>query len=184
MERVCRSSVCVHKALSCFSTLNPAGPPAPPAPPAPPKAPAPAGLGTPKGCQRSQIEQQKSVRSKVSLKLSMSRSCCSSKFTLASWLQPILPPWNRCPAQFPSSCPAPQHPPSPRAQFALPSTKPLYIQVPSPPLHRDHFTQFAFYKNPPQHKLSPSGKESVLTALLLVFIHGPASSVLLARRAA
>ena len=111
MERVCRSSVCVHKALSCFSALNPAGPPAPPAPPAPPEAPAPAGLGTPKGCQRSQIEQQKSVRSKVSLKLSMSRSCCSSKFTLASWLQPILPPWNRCPAQFPSSCPAPQHPP-------------------------------------------------------------------------
>ena len=111
MERVCRSSVCAHKALSCFSALNPAGPPAPPAPP---KAPAPAGLGTPKGCQRSQIEQQKSVRSKVSLKLSMSRSCCSSKFTLASWLQPILPPWNRCPAQFPSSCPAPpstQHPP-------------------------------------------------------------------------
>ena len=129
MERVCRSSVCAHKALSCFSALNPAGPPAPPAPPAspaptappappaPPKAPVPAGLGTPKGCQRSQIEQQKSVRSKVSLKLSMSRSCCSSKFTLASWLQPILPPWNRCPAQFPSSCPAPQHPPSPRAQF-------------------------------------------------------------------
>ena len=114
MERVCRSSVCAHKALSCFSALNPAGPPAPsapPAPPAPPKAPVPAGLGIPKGCQRSQIEQQKSVRSKVSLKLSMSRSCCSSKFTLASWLQPILPPWNRCPAQFPSSCPAPQHPP-------------------------------------------------------------------------
>ena len=112
--------------------------------------------------------------------------CCRDDLalTLAPRLQPILPPWNRCPAQFPSSCPAPQHPPSPRAQFALPSTKPLYIQVPSPPLHRDHFTQFAFYKNPPQHKLSPSGKESVLTALLLVFIHGPASSVLLARRAA
>ena len=123
MERVCRSSVCAHKALSCFSALNPAGPPAPsapPAPPAPPEAPAPAGLGTPKGCQRSQIEQQKSVRSKVSLKLSMSRSCCSSKFTLASWLQPILPPWNRCPAQFPSSCPAPPH--HPVLNFALPST--------------------------------------------------------------
>ena len=97
-------------------------------------------LEPPKDASVHRLSNKKSVRSKVSLKLSMSRSCCSSKFTLASWLQPILPPWNRCPAQFPSSCPAPQHPPSPRAQFCPSFHQPLYIQVPSPPLHTDHFT--------------------------------------------
>ena len=64
-------------------------------------------LEPPRDASVHRLSNKKSVRSKVSLKLSMSRSCCSSKFTLASWLQPILPPWNRCPAQFPSSCPAP-----------------------------------------------------------------------------
>ena len=40
--------------------------------------------------------------------------CCRDDLalTLAPRLQPILPPWNRCPAQFPSSCP-PTQPPNP-----------------------------------------------------------------------
>ena len=65
--------------------------------------------------------------------------CCRDDLalTLAPRLQPILPPWNRCPAQFPSSCP-PTQPPNPQPPSNLCSVLPFLppkhptIQVSSP----------------------------------------------------
>ena len=97
--------------------------------------------------------------------------CCSQPAALLS-LAPILPPWNRCPAQFPSSCP-PSHPLLP------PPTTPCPILPFLPPnhpklncLHLPTSTDHFFKIVSPQTRWSPfSSRESGLTGLLLVFVH-------------
>ena len=81
----------------------------------------------------AQMEQDKGLSKGTQCSLCKTSSalglCCRDDLALtpAPMLQPILPPWNRCPAQFPSSCP-PTQPPTPYphptcAQFCPSSTK-------------------------------------------------------------
>ena len=140
----------LYKALLCFSVLI--------------------SQPTPKHLHCSQIEQHEGASSSAA----GSRICCSRFAALQPGFNPFCLPGTVAPPNFPhpaSPHPTPYHHPVPN--FALPSTKPSYIEAPSlPPM----YWSLSFFKTlSPQTRgsLFPSSRESGLTTLLLVFVHDP-----------